>query len=34
MIEPAAALRIIREIEDYMLKHQIQELSSIIGAAH
>ena len=34
MIEPSAGLRIIKEIEDYMLKHQIQNLSSIIGAAH
>jgi dihydroorotate dehydrogenase (NAD+) catalytic subunit len=34
MIEPAAGLRIIKEIENYMLKHQIQKLSSIIGAAH
>lgn len=34
MIEPAAGLRIIKEIEDYMLKHQIEKLSSIIGAAH
>lgn len=34
MIEPSAGLRIIKEIEDYMLKHQIQKLSSIIGAAH
>ncbi len=34
MIEPAAGLRIIEEIKDYMLRHQIQDLSSIIGAAH
>ncbi|MFN2340150.1 MAG: dihydroorotate dehydrogenase [Halanaerobium sp.] len=34
MIEPAAGLRIINEIKEYMLKHQIQDLSSIIGAAH
>ena len=34
MIEPSAGLRIIKEIENYMLKHQIQKLSSIIGAAH
>jgi dihydroorotate dehydrogenase (NAD+) catalytic subunit len=34
MIEPTAGLRIIKEIEDYMLKHKIQKLSSIIGAAH
>lgn len=34
MIEPAAGLRIIEEIKEYMLKHQIKNLNSIIGAAH
>ena len=34
MIEPEAGLRIIEEIKEYMLKHQIKNLSSIIGAAH
>ena len=34
MIEPTAGLRIIEEIKEYMLKHQIKNLSSIIGAAH
>jgi dihydroorotate dehydrogenase (NAD+) catalytic subunit len=34
MIDPTAGPRIIGEIKEYMLKHQIQDLSSIIGAAH
>ncbi|MFW5736966.1 MAG: dihydroorotate dehydrogenase, partial [Halanaerobium sp.] len=34
MIDPAAGPRIISEIKKYMLRHQIQNLSSIIGAAH
>lgn len=34
MIDPEAGLRILREIEDYLAKHNIKELSSIIGAAH
>lgn len=34
MIDPTAGLRIIGEIKEYMLKHQIKNLSSIIGAAH
>jgi dihydroorotate dehydrogenase (NAD+) catalytic subunit len=34
MIEPAAGLRIIEEIKDYMLKYKIKDLNSIIGAAH
>lgn len=34
MIDPAAGPRIIGEIKDYMLRHQIKDLSSIIGAAH
>jgi len=34
MIEPAAGLRIIKELKEYMLKHQINNLASIIGAAH
>ena len=34
MIESTAGLRIIEEIKEYMLKHQIKNLSSIIGAAH
>ncbi len=34
MIDPAAGPRIIGEIKEYMLRHQIKDLSSIIGAAH
>jgi len=34
MIDPKAGLRIIGEIKEYMLRHQIKNLSSIIGAAH
>jgi len=34
MIDPAAGPRIIGEIKEYMLRHQIKNLSSIIGAAH
>ena len=34
MIDPTAGPRIIREIKEYMLKHQIKDLTSIIGAAH
>jgi dihydroorotate dehydrogenase (NAD+) catalytic subunit len=34
MIDPAAGPRIIEEIKEYMLRHQIKNLSSIIGAAH
>lgn len=34
MIEPTAGLRIIAEIKEYLIKHQIKNLSSIIGAAH
>lgn len=34
MIEPTAGLRIIKEIKSYMIKHQIYNLNSIIGAAH
>ena len=34
MIEPAGGLRIISEVKDYLRKHKINELSSIIGAAH
>ena len=34
MIDPTATLKIIAEIKDYMIKHQIKNLSSIIGAAH
>ncbi|SIR09453.1 dihydroorotate dehydrogenase (NAD+) catalytic subunit [Halanaerobium kushneri] len=34
MTDPAAGPRIIKEVEEYMLKHQIKDLSSIIGAAH
>lgn len=34
MIDPAAGPRIIGEIKKYMLKHQIKDLRSIIGAAH
>ncbi|ADQ15177.1 dihydroorotate dehydrogenase [Halanaerobium hydrogeniformans] len=34
MLEPAAALRIIEEIESYLSKHKIKKLSSLIGAAH
>ena len=34
MIDPTAGLRIIDEIKEYMLSHQIKDLSSIIGAAH
>ncbi|SFL67996.1 dihydroorotate dehydrogenase [Halanaerobium salsuginis] len=32
--EPAAALRILAEIKDYLKKHQLNKLSSLIGAAH
>jgi len=34
MIDPTAGTRIIGEIKEYMLRHQIKDLSSIIGAAH
>jgi len=34
MIDPKAGLRIIEEIKDYMFRHQIKDLNSIIGAAH
>ncbi len=34
MIEPAGGLRIIAEIKEYLRKHEISKLSSIIGAAH
>jgi len=34
MIDPAGALRIIKEIKDYLKKHNIENLSSITGAAH
>ncbi len=34
MIDPTAGPRIISEIEGYMLRHQIKDLSSIIGKAH
>lgn len=34
MIEPTAGLRIIAEIKEYLIKHQIKNLSTIIGAAH
>jgi len=34
MIEADAALRIIKEIENYLKKHNIKKLSSIIGKAH
>ena len=34
MVDPAAGPRIIGEIKEYMLRHQIKNLSSIIGAAH
>lgn len=34
MIDPTAGLRILGEIKDYLLKHQIKDLNSIIGAAH
>jgi len=34
MIDPEAGLRILGEIEEYLSRHNIKELSSIIGAAH
>jgi dihydroorotate dehydrogenase (NAD+) catalytic subunit len=34
MIDPRAGLRILSEISDYLEKHNIKELTSIIGAAH
>lgn len=34
MIEPAGGLRIIEEIKEYLRKHKISKLSSLIGAAH
>ena len=34
MIDPTAGPRIIKEIKEYMIKHQIKNLNSIIGAAH
>ncbi len=34
MIDPTAGPRIIGEIKEYMLRHQIKDLSSIIGKAH
>ncbi|MFW6294926.1 MAG: dihydroorotate dehydrogenase [Halanaerobium sp.] len=34
MIDPRAGLRILSEINDYLEKHNIKELTSIIGAAH
>ena len=34
MIDPTAGPRIIKEITEYMLKHQIKDLNSIIGKAH
>lgn len=34
MIDPTAGPRIIGEVKEYMLRHQINNLNSIIGAAH
>lgn len=34
MIDPEAGPRIIAEIKEYLIKHQIKNLSSIVGAAH
>lgn len=34
MIDPRACVRILSEIKDYLEKHNIKELTSIIGAAH